>query len=185
MSFIKKIYKKLRSEFIWFAKGGVVYAKSLGVKVGNDCRIYTKRFGTEPFLIEIGNRVTITADVLLLTHDGSTWLIKDEKGRRYTYNRIKIGNNVFIGARSIIMPGVIIEDNVIIGSGSIVTKSVPEGNIVAGNPAKIIGKYDTYKEQVLNQNMTDQDFIKSNNRMNIIMSFASKAKFKAFMKEAI
>ena len=58
------------------------YAKKIGVKIGKNCRIYISQFGTEPFLIEIGNNVTITSGVKIITHDGSTWLINDEILRR-------------------------------------------------------------------------------------------------------
>ncbi len=51
---------------------------------------------------------------------------------------VKIGNNVFIGAGSIILPGVTIEDNCIIGAGSLVNKNIPKNTIAAGSPVKII-----------------------------------------------
>jgi acetyltransferase-like isoleucine patch superfamily enzyme len=108
-------------------------------------------------MISVGNKVTITSGVVVLTHDGSTWLMNDEKGRRYLYRRVEIGNNVFIGVNSIIMPGVKIEDNVIIAAGSIVTKSVPSGVIIAGNPAKIIGDYDAYQKEVFENYISDKD----------------------------
>lgn len=56
--------------------GKVSYARKLGVKIGENCRIYISYWGTEPELISVGNNVTITSDVTLLTHDGSTCLIK-------------------------------------------------------------------------------------------------------------
>lgn len=181
MSF-SKLYKKVKAEYIFLTKGGVAYARSVGVTVGNNCRIMTKRFGNEPFLIEIGNNVTITSNVILLTHDGSTWLFRDEKGRRYTYKRVKIGNNVFIGVNSIIMPGIIIEDNVIVGAGSVVTKSIPQGCIVAGNPARVISRFDVYKESVLKENISDADFIKTITRKENITLFADKATYKPMFK---
>ena len=101
--------------------------------------------------------------MVLLTHDGSTWLFNDDKGRRFLYKKTIIKNNVFIGVNSIIMPGVVIEDNVIVAAGSIVTKSVLSGVIVAGNPAKIIGDYDIYKAKVLSSYVSesDMDFTKT------------------------
>lgn len=136
--------KKLIQLFFMFFRSGIDYAKYLGVTVGDNCRIYSFKFGTEPWLIEVGNNVTITSGVVLLTHDGSSWLVRDTKGRRFLYRRIVIGDNVFIGVNSIIMPGVRIDGNVVIAAGSVVTKSVPAGKIVGGNPARIIGEYDDY-----------------------------------------
>src|SRR5690606_24858527 len=116
----------------------VSYGRSIGVTIGNNCRIYIDKFGTEPFLISIGDNVTITNEVRLITHDGATWLFRDEKGRRYRYAPIVIGNNVFIGFRSLITPGVKIGNNVIIAAGTVVTKSIPDNSIVGGAPAKYI-----------------------------------------------
>jgi acetyltransferase-like isoleucine patch superfamily enzyme len=151
----------IKDLFARISKSGVSYARYKGVKVGSNCRIYTHLFGSEPWLISVGNKVTVTSGVTFLTHDGSTWLFNDEKGRRYKYSRIIIGDNVFIGVNSIIMPGVRIDENVIVAAGSIVTKSVPTGVIVAGNPAKIIGDYSAYAKKVLENYISDIDMNKS------------------------
>jgi acetyltransferase-like isoleucine patch superfamily enzyme len=155
---IKALFDFLKKIYILKTKGGVAYARSLGVKVGNDCRIYIHEFGSEPFLVEIGNKVTITSGVKIITHDGSTWLMNDEKGRRFLYKKVKIGNNVFIGLNSIILPGVVIEDNVIVAAGSIVTKSIPSGSIVGGNPAKIIGHFNDFKNNSLTNHQSKADW---------------------------
>ena len=151
------MFKKLSYLYYRFFLDGISFARRLGVKVGTDCRIYTAQFGSEPWLIEIGNKVTVTSGVTILTHDGSTWLFNDDKGRRFLYKKTIIKNNVFIGVGSIIMPGVIIENNVVVAAGSIVTKSVPSGVIIGGNPAKIIGDYDIYKSKVLSSYISELD----------------------------
>jgi acetyltransferase-like isoleucine patch superfamily enzyme len=137
------------------------FARHYGVKIGEGCRILTKSFGSEPFLITIGNHCTITKGTTFITHDGSTWLNRDEKGRRYYYAPIEIGNNVFIGMNSIIMPGVKIEDKVIVGAGSVVTKSIPCGVVVGGNPAKIIGNYNDLERKRLETFISEKDMDKS------------------------
>jgi acetyltransferase-like isoleucine patch superfamily enzyme len=122
----------------------------LGVSIGDGCRLLISNFGTEPWLIRIGDRVTISHGVLLLTHDGAPWLVRDDRGRRYRYARIEIGNDVFIGANSIIMPGIRIGNRAIVGAGSVVTRSVPSGTVVAGNPARILGEFNQYVASGLN-----------------------------------
>jgi len=108
--------------------------------------------------------------------------MRDEKGRRYSYKKTVIGNNVFIGVDSILMPGVIIEDRVIIAAGSLVTKSVPSGSIVGGNPARIIGAYDNYEKKALEQFISDQDLDKKvdyRTRIDKVLDSESKP----FMKQ--
>jgi len=153
----KGLLSKLKATYILLFKGKKAYARYIGVTIGNNCRIYTRYWGSEPFLIRIGNNVTIVEGVRFVTHDGSTWLMRDEKGRRYYYASIIIGNNVFIGINSVIMPGVKIEDRVIVAAGSIVTKSIPSDSVVAGNPAKNIGSYEELKERVLKNYISEKD----------------------------
>lgn len=114
--------------------------KKSGVAFGENVCIYDSyidpAFG---FLITIGNNVTIT-NSKVYAHDASThiFLGKSKVGK------IKIGNNVFIGANSVIMPNVTIGDFVIVGAGSIITRDIPANSIVAGNPARLIGNTDQF-----------------------------------------
>lgn len=95
-----------------------------------------------PFLIEIGDDVTITNSTLL-THDASTQNIF-HKSR---IGHIVIGNNVFVGYGSIILPNVTIGDNVVIGAGSVVTRDIPPNCIAAGNPCRVVGEYDKFVQK--------------------------------------
>ena len=84
---MKRIFNKLLDLFYLSTRDGIFNARRKGVKVGTNCRIYTTAFGSEPWLIEIGNKVTVTAGVRILTHDGSTWLFNDDIGRRFLYKK--------------------------------------------------------------------------------------------------
>jgi acetyltransferase-like isoleucine patch superfamily enzyme len=156
MKRISGLFRRTIDLMLLVVKGGVGYARYKGVTIGKNCRVFTTRFGTEPFLVSLGDNVTVTQGVTFLTHDGSTCLFRDGSGRRYFYSPIKVGSNVFIGVNTIIMPGVVIEDNVIVGAGAVVTRSVPQGKIVAGNPARIIGDFATYKSKALNEYFSDR-----------------------------
>jgi acetyltransferase-like isoleucine patch superfamily enzyme len=119
----------------------VSYLRSLGVEIGVDCEIMTRpaNFGSEPWLVEIGSRVTISTDVLLLTHDGSSRLYREKYSDSPWGNRfapIRIFDNCFVGARTIILPGVTVGPDSIIGAGSVVTKTVPPDTVWAGAPAR-------------------------------------------------
>ena len=106
------------------------------------------------WLIEIGNNVTLANGVYILAHDASTKNLIDYA----KIGKVKIGNNVFIGARSIILPNINIGDNVIIGSGSVVTKDIPSNVVVAGNPAKIISSIADYKNKMFKKTKSDNVF---------------------------
>lgn len=138
----------------------VAVAKKIGVKIGEDCRIYDNAitvFNTEPYLITIGNHVLIAHGARFLTHEGGLWCLRgiDKKfENKDAFAPIVVGNNVMIGMNSIIMPGVNIGDNVIIGAHSVVTKDVPENSIVAGVPAKTISSIQKFYESITNSNKT-------------------------------
>ena len=86
-------------------------------------------------MITIKNGTTISNDVQLVTHDNS--VEKLHVGFSDLFGEIVIGEHCFIGARSIILPGVTLGDHCIVGSGSVVTKSFPTGSVVGGNPARL------------------------------------------------
>ena len=90
-----------------------------------------------PENIEIGNNCAITMRCVLLTHYVRPYGDK----HYYVKGKIKIGNNVFLGANTIITKPVTIGDNVIVGAGSIITKDIPSNEIWAGVPAKFLKKY--------------------------------------------
>ncbi|MGG0219228.1 acyltransferase [Bacillus mycoides] len=118
--------------------------------MGNDCEIYNNvSFGSEPYLIKLGNKVRITAGVRFVTHDGGLWVIRNLgwSPDADKMDKIIVGDNVFIGFNSIIMPGVTIGSNVVIGAGSVVSKDVPDDTIVAGVPAKKICTIGEYYEK--------------------------------------
>ena len=139
MAFMVSAFRQLFDLAYFMAKGSVAYARKKGVKIGENCRIYIKNWGSEPFLVSIGDHVTVTSGVKFITHDGSTCLVKDEQGKRYQrFAPIQVGSHVFIGVNSIIMPGVSIGSNVVIGACSLVSKPLPESGVYVGIPAKKI-----------------------------------------------
>lgn len=116
------------------------YLRRLGVKIGARCRIRTMKFSTEPYLIEIGDHVAIAANTEFITHDGATWCFEDDVEGGGIFGKIIIGNNVFIGINCIILSNTTIEDNCIVGAGSVVRGHFPENSVIAGNPAQIVSK---------------------------------------------
>ena len=126
--------------------------RKLGMTIGDCCRIYSNIGTSESYLITIGDGVTISNDVQLITHDNS--IIKVVTDSTDLFGEVIIGDSCFIGAHSIVLPGVTIGDHCIVGAGSVVSKSIPEGSVAAGNPARVIGKLtdfcERYKDKAFN-----------------------------------
>ncbi len=135
------------------------FLRKLGVKIGKDCHVYTLNFSSEPYLIEIGDHVAIAWGTRFITHDGAgNWCFPDEVDGGI-FGRITIGNNVFIGEQSIILPNTVIGNNCIIGAGSVVRGKIPDNSVIIGNPAKIVTRMNTQKLFYLNS----PGFLKTNN----------------------
>lgn len=173
-------------EFIYRLRGDYTTEKliKMGLKVG-------KNFGrlngvildpSHCWLIEIGDNVTMAPRVHILAHDASTKTFLD-----YTkIGKVTIGNNVFIGADSVVLPNTRIGNNVIIGANSTVTKDIPDNSVAVGNPAKVICTLDDYlnrqKEQMktapkygdeytLRGNVTEEKKIQMQNEIEGIIGY--------------
>ena len=135
-SIIEKLRKRLMSP--------EAYAKHIGVNIGKNNFIPDKDcWSSEPYLITVGSHCQITAGVRLFTHGGGN-VARKEHPNFDVFGKVKIGDWVYIGTNSLIMPGVTIGDGSLVAAGSVVTKSVPSGVVVGGNPARIISTVDDY-----------------------------------------
>lgn len=143
MNFLKEIIYRIRGEYT------TEKLIAMGMKVG-------KNFGrlngvildpSHCWLLEIGDNVTLAPRVHILCHDAST-----KQFLNYTkIGRVTIGNNVFIGAESVVLPGVTIGNNVIIGANSTVTHDIQDNMVYAGTPAKPICTLEEYLEKEKNR----------------------------------
>lgn len=132
------------------------YARAIGVKVGVGVSFYGMRpgmFSTEPWLITIGDHCHITNGCQFITHDGGTLVVRKEIPDLEITAPIKVGNNVYIGLNTMILPGVTIGDNVIVGAGSVVSSNIPSNSVAAGVPAKVIKSLDSYKEKASSRSL--------------------------------
>ncbi|MGM0934466.1 MAG: acyltransferase [Bacteroidota bacterium] len=140
---IRRLFNYYRKTF-WSPEK---YARHVGVTIGTGCLISTKKFSSEAYLISIGDYCRIAKDVSFYTH-GGLWAQRKKHEKLDYFGKIEIGNYTYIGADSKIMAGVRIGDDVIVGAGSVVTKTVEAGLIVAGNPARIIGETKTFVDKI-------------------------------------
>lgn len=134
--------------------------KQKGLKVGDNFIMQDGCIidGSHCAHITIGDNVSLAHNVHILAHDASTWWFLG-------HTRVKntaIGNRVFIGSGSIIMPGVSVGNDVIIGAGSVVTKDVPDNTVYAGNPARFLMHTSDYiareKQRMTPENTFGEEF---------------------------
>lgn len=129
------------------------YALSLGVRIGEGSVILTKDFPSDGYLMEIGDYVRLSPHVSNYTH-GTIWSIRKyyKDATVDQFGKVKMGGCSFIGANAMILPGVAIGERCIVAGGSVVTKSVPNGCLVAGKPAKFVGYTDDFYKRIKEKN---------------------------------
>lgn len=159
MNTIKKIISHIRGE------QNIGKLIKRGLTVGKNCSLGNCTIDpSHCFHIVIGDNVTFGPHVHILAHDASTKIFLG-----YTrVANVKIGNNVFIGAHSIVLPGVTIGDNVIVGAGSVVCHNLPDNTVAAGNPARVIKTLSAFleskkKEMTLNNTLGEEYTLRNPN----------------------
>jgi acetyltransferase-like isoleucine patch superfamily enzyme len=150
---LEKIKSKLvKFYYMRIKRDLIAYAKHLGVRMGERCQILTDpevAFGTEPWLIRLGNHVDITYGVQFLNHEGGIWCargVNPEYEKMDCFLPTVVGDNVMIGVNSLIMPGVHIGSNVIVAGHCVVTADIPDGAVFAGVPGKQISTVEKFIE---------------------------------------
>lgn len=136
--------KRLIKEVIYRIRGEWTTEKlvSMGMKVGENFSRLNEVIldPSHCWLIDIGDNVTLAPRVHILCHDASTKMFLN-----YTkIGRVTIGNNVFIGAETVVLPSVRIGNNVIIGANSTVTHDIPDNSVAVGSPARVVSSLDEY-----------------------------------------
>lgn len=127
-----------------FSRGRYLKKHNIMKSVGDNLFFQPRTIPSDSKMIQIGNNVVVAAGVKFINHDVMHHVFNniEKDSTDFTMGCIEIGDNVFIGAYSIILPNVKIGNNSIIAAGSVVNKDVPNGSIVGGVPAKEIGDFD-------------------------------------------
>lgn len=164
-------------------------AEYAGVRLGSNNKVSSRFWcSAEPYLITIGSNCQITDDVKFFTHGGahvvrnfSQKILPPYGQNGFTrfdlFGKVVVGDNVYIGNNAMVMPGVTIGSNVLVAAGSVVCKSVPDGVVIGGNPARILSTIEEYynknapynvntkglrikkKRQIL-ENLPDEKFVR-------------------------
>jgi len=150
---IRKYYRLLYKKIVG-TLNPIKYAKKVGVNFRGNVHIYGKvGFGSEPWIINIGDNVYITDGVKFITHDGGTLLFRDRVPDLEITKPITIGNNVYVGNNVIFLPGVTVGNNVVIGAGAVVSRSIPDNSLAVGVPARVIKTADEYFEKIQRESL--------------------------------
>ena len=131
--------------------------------IGSNCSILPGTVFTDPAYVRIGNNVHFSC-CTLIGHDGLIAMVNRAYNVRVdSVGKIDIGDNVFIGYGAIILPNVTISSNAIVGAGAVVSQDVAEGYIVAGVPARPMGRVEDLvkKLQAQTQSLPWADLINS------------------------
>lgn len=141
--FIRSGWKKAR----FYKKFGYFHS------IGENCYIPIHISRRETYLTAIGNNVWLTNGTKILNHDASVKVVRIALNTPWLdkVDKIEIGNNVFVGNDTIILPGVSIGDNCIIGAGSVVSKDVPSNSVCAGNPIRKICSIEEYADKCISR----------------------------------
>jgi acetyltransferase-like isoleucine patch superfamily enzyme len=120
--------------------------RAAGISIGKDCAIsWGAKLDVSGGHIIIGDRCTIAHGCIILAHDRAKKRIDPHDRGQGT---VRLGHDVFIGVNSVILRDVTIGDYSIVGAGSVVTKDIPPGVVVAGNPARIIKEFSSTRSLV-------------------------------------
>lgn len=128
-----------------FQKAEYLKRHRIFAHMGENCFWQPINIPPEAKLIKLHNNVVVASEVLFITHDVIHHVFRNinpEGNYCLNLGPIEVGDNVFIGSRSIILPNVKIGSNVIIGAGSLVASDIPDGLIVGGVPVRKIGSFD-------------------------------------------
>ena len=142
------ILRRLIDKFIEL-RNPVKYAEKVGVNFGKGLHLYGHiRWGSEPWIITIGDNVHLTDGIRFVTHDGGTLILREKVPDLEITKPINIGNNVYIGVDSLILPGVTIGNNVVIGARAVVSRDIPDNSVAVGQPARVIKTIDEYQAKL-------------------------------------
>lgn len=174
MNKLRSIYRR----FFWSLER---QARHAGVTMGTGCFIASRFWSSEPYLITVGSHCGITAGVKIFTHGGAR-SVRKTYPKFDCFGKVHIGDYVYLGNNVLVMPGVTIGDHVLVAAGSVVTKSVPSGVVVGGNPARILCPIEQYVERNLPYNL-DSKGMNAEDKKQLLLHLAEE-KFikKPFLK---
>lgn len=142
-----------------FSRANYLRKHNVLASIGENVYWYSRIFPSDPKLLKLGDNVVICTAVRFVGHDRIDIMLSGIFDKQYSkfYEPIEVGSNVFIGSDTVILPGVRIGDNTIIGAGAVVSKDLPSGSIWGGVPARRIGDFDVFVNKKKNNVRPDHN----------------------------
>lgn len=152
MNIVKKRIRKLLLGCRADSDSYLTHLRRLGMSIGQGTTVYDPRSvlidETRPWLVTLGSHVQIARGVTILTHGYEWAVLKGVYGEVLgSAGQVTVGDNVFLGVNAVILKGVAIGSNTIIGAGSVVTRDIPANCVAAGNPARVLMTLEEYYEK--------------------------------------
>jgi acetyltransferase-like isoleucine patch superfamily enzyme len=138
---LRNLLERLRRKhFEWKNRRYIARLRRRGVRIGEGCIIFSRHISTEPYLVELGDRVVIAAGVQFVTHNGLSFRLRHTHPDLQVFGPIRIGSDTLVGLNAILLPGTEIGANCLVNAGAVVRGRIPDDSVVIGNPARVHGK---------------------------------------------
>lgn len=126
----------------------VARLRKRGARIGEGCLIFSELHSTEPYLIDIGDRVGIAGGVTFITHNFVSFRLRKDQPEAMVFGPVRVGSDTLIGQNAILLPGTVVGSECVINAGALVRGTIPDGSVVEGNPAKVIGRTSVMMQRV-------------------------------------
>jgi acetyltransferase-like isoleucine patch superfamily enzyme len=141
---------RLRLELAKYNRWSIAeYFRKQGAQIGENCSISVKSLGSEPYLVKLGNHVTISEGVVFLTHEGGVRMLGETFSNLQLFGTIILEDNCFIGQNVVLCPNIRIGKDSIVGANSLVISDVQPNTIAIGVPARHFGSATKFKERCI------------------------------------
>jgi hypothetical protein len=124
--------------------------REAGARIGPGCLVLGGTFSREPYLVELGAGVKVAGGVTFVPHDGAVELLRDREPHAQIFGRIMVGDRTLIGHGSLVLAGTTIGADCIVAAGSVLRGRFPPNSVVAGNPARVVGRASLLRRLLAN-----------------------------------
>jgi acetyltransferase-like isoleucine patch superfamily enzyme len=114
--------------------------RASGAHIGAGCVMFSADCSREPWLVELGAGVVVGGGVTFVPHDGAAVLLRDREPDAQIFGRIVVGDRTLIGHGCLVLAGTTIGPESVVAAGSVLRGSYPANSVVAGNPARVVGR---------------------------------------------